>query len=64
MINVECYYCGVMDHVQARCAHTKEDLKKLREMNKHDDNSQTNVVRIMEDEDVFLAKINEVATSK
>ena len=40
----------------------KENLKKLRYMNKDGVNSQANVVKSMEDgDDVFLAKNNEVA---
>ena len=45
----------------------KEDLKKLRDMNKDDANSQANVVKSVEDEDeddVFLATNDEVAKTK
>ena len=43
----------------------KEDLKKLRDMNKDGANSQINVVKSVEDEDdVFLATNNEVAKTK
>ena len=43
----------------------KEDLKKLRDMNKDDANSQTNVVKSVEDEDdVFLATNDGVAKTK
>ena len=43
----------------------KEDLKKLRDMNKDSTNSQANVVKNVEDEDdVFLAINDEVAKTK
>ena len=43
----------------------KEDLKKLRDMNKDGGNSQANVVKSVEDEDdVFLATNDEVAKTK
>ena len=51
--------------MQVRCKQIKEDLKKLRDMNKDGTNSQTNVVKSVEDEDVvFLAINNEVAKTK
>ena len=65
MSNIQCYYCGENDHVQVRCKQMKEDLKKLRDMNKDDANSQTNVVKSVEDEDdVFLATNDGVAKTK
>ena len=43
----------------------KEDLNKLRDMNKDDVNSQVNVVKSVEDEDdLFLATNDEVAKTK
>jgi len=55
MSNIQCYYYGENGHVQVRCKQMKEDLKKLRDMNKDDTNSQANVVKSVEDEDdVFL----------
>ena len=43
----------------------KEDVKKLRDMNKDGANSQTNVVKSVEDEDdVFLATNDEVVKIK
>ena len=43
----------------------KEDLKKLRDMNKDDANSKANVVKRVEDEDdVFLATNDKVAKIK
>ncbi|KAL5170612.1 Retrovirus-related Pol polyprotein from transposon TNT 1-94 [Glycine soja] len=50
-------------HVQVRCKQMKEDLKKLRDMNKNGANSQANVVKSDED-DVFLATNDEVAKTK
>ena len=51
-------------HVQVRCKQMKEDLKKLRDMNKDGINFQANVIKSVEDEDdVFLAK-DEVAKIK
>ena len=65
MSNIQCYYCGENGHVQARCKQMKEDLKKLRDMNKDDVNSQNNVVKRVEDEDdVFLATNDEFAKIK
>ena len=65
MSNIQCYYCGENNHVQVRCKQMKEDLKKLRDMNKDGTNSQANVVKNVEDEDdVFLATNNEVAKTK
>ena len=40
MSNMQCYYCGENNHVQTRCKQMKEDLKKLRDMNKDDANSK------------------------
>ena len=61
MSNRQCYYCGENDHVQVRYKQMKEDLKKLRDMNKDGANSQANVVKSIEDEDdVFLATNDEV----
>ena len=63
--NMQCYYCGENGYVQVRCKQMKEDLKKLRDMNKDGANSQINVVKSVEDEDdVFLATNNEVAKTK
>ncbi|RZB65840.1 Retrovirus-related Pol polyprotein from transposon TNT 1-94 isoform B [Glycine soja] len=63
--DIQCYYCGENDHVQVRCKQMKEDLKKLRDMNKNDTNSQANVVKSVEDEDdMFLATNDEVAKTK
>jgi len=43
----------------------EEDLKTLRDMNKDGTKSQANVVKSVEDEDdVFLAKNDEVAKTK
>ena len=43
----------------------KEDLKKLRDMNKDDTNSQANVIKSVEDEnDVFFATNDKVAKTK
>ena len=65
MSNIQCYYCNENGHVQARCKQMKEDLKKLRDMNKDGANSQANVVKSVEDEDaVFLAINDEVAKTK
>ena len=50
MSNIQCYYCGENDHVQVRCKQMKEDLKKLRDMNKDGVNSQANVVKSVKDE--------------
>ena len=51
--------------MQVRCKQIKEDLKKLRDMNKDDTNSQTNVVKSVEDEDdMFFATNDEVAKTK
>lgn len=41
-----------------------KDLKKLREMKKDEDNSQTSVMGTIEDENMFLASSEEVAKSK
>ena len=49
MSNIQCYYCGDNVHVQGRLKQMKEDLKKLRDMNKDGVNSQTNVVKSVED---------------
>ena len=43
MSNMQCYYWDENDHVQARCKQMKEDLKKLRDMNKDGKNSQAMV---------------------
>jgi len=65
MSNIQCYYYGEKGHVQVRYKQMKEDLKKLRYMNKDDANSQTNVVKSVKDEDdVFLATNDEVAKTK
>ena len=65
MSNIQCYYCGENDRVQVRCKQMKEDLKKLRDMNKDGVNSQANVVKSVEDgDDVFLATNDEVAKTK
>ena len=65
MSNIQCYYCGENDHVQVRCKQMKEDLKKLRDMNKDDINSKANVLKGVEDEDdVFLEINDEVAKTK
>jgi len=45
MSNIQCYYYGENGHVQVRCKQMKEDLKKIRDMNKDGANSQTNVVK-------------------
>ena len=50
MGSIQCYYDGGNGHVQVRCKQMKEDLKKLRDMNKDDANSQANVVKSIEDE--------------
>jgi len=51
--------------VQVKCKQMKEDLKKLRDMNKDGANSQANVVKSIEDEDdVFLATNDEVTKTK
>lgn len=63
MTNVQCYYCGEKGHLQLRCTQMREDLKKLRMMRKDDDNSQTNVVKTAEDEDIFLATTEDVDKS-
>ena len=56
MSNIQCYYCGENGNVQVRCKQMKEDLKKLKDMNKDGANFQANVVKSVEDEDdVFLA---------
>ncbi|KAL5178002.1 Retrovirus-related Pol polyprotein from transposon TNT 1-94 [Glycine soja] len=61
----ETYNCSENDHVQVRYKQMKEDLKKLRDMNKDSTNSQANVVKNVEDEDdVFLAINDEVAKTK
>jgi len=39
MSNIQCYYCGENSHVQLKCKQMKENLKKLRDMNKDDVNS-------------------------
>jgi len=65
MSNIQCYYYGENGHVQLRCTQMKEDLKKLRDMNKDGANSQANVVKSVEDEDdVFLTTNYEVAKTK
>ena len=65
MSNVQCYYCGENGHIQVRCKEMKEDLKKLRDMNKDDINSKANVLKGVEDEDdVFLEINDEVAKTK
>ena len=62
---MQCYYCGENDHVQARCKQMKENLNKLRDMNKDDVNSQTNVVKSVEGKDnLFFATNNEVDKTK
>ena len=38
MSNIQCYYYGENGHVQVRCKQMKEDLKKLRYMNKDNAN--------------------------
>ena len=43
----------------------KEDLKKLRDMNKDDTNSQTNVVKSVKDKDnMFLTTNDKIAKTK
>ena len=65
MSNIQCYYCSENGHVQVRCKQMKEDLKKLRDMNKDGANSQANVIKNVEDEDdVFLVTNDEVAKIK
>ena len=65
MSNIQYYYCSENDHVQVRYKQMKEDLKKLRDMNKDSANSQANVVKSVEDgDDVFLATNDEVAKIK
>ena len=54
MSNIQCYYCGENGHVQVRCKQMKENLKKLRDMNKDGANSQANVIKSVEDEDDVL----------
>ena len=51
MSNIQCYYCDKNGHVQVKCKQMKDDLKKLRDMNKDGANSQANVEKIVEDED-------------
>ena len=56
MSNIQCYYCGENGHVQVRCKQMKEDLKKLRDMNKDGVNSQANVVKSVKNENDEVAK--------
>ena len=56
--NMQCYYCSENGYVQVRCKQMKEDLEKLKDMNKDGINSQTNVVKNVEDEDDVLLATN------
>ena len=53
---MQCYYCGENGHVQVRCKQMKEDLKKLRDINKNGANSQANVVKSVENENDEVTK--------
>ena len=53
---MQCYYCGENGHVQARCKQMKEDLMKLRDINKDGVNSQANVVKSVKNENDEVAK--------
>ena len=65
MSNIQCYYCGENGRVQVRCKQMKEDLKKLRDMNKDGKNSQASVVKSVEDkDDVFLTTNDKVGKTK
>ena len=64
MSNIQYYYCSENDHVQVRCKQMKEDLEKLRDMNKDGTNSQANVVKSVKDEDDVFWANNEVAKIK
>ncbi|KAL5165949.1 Retrovirus-related Pol polyprotein from transposon TNT 1-94 [Glycine soja] len=65
MSNMQCYYCSENRHLQVRCKKMRDDLRKLRDINKDGANSQANVVKSVEHEDyVFLTTNDEVAKTK
>lgn len=62
MSNVECYYCGEKSNIHAMYTQMRKDLKKSK-YKKENDNSQTNVVSTLDDDDVFLTMNKEAAKS-